>query len=133
VISKYKHWHGFTRNSSTTTKLLECTHDHMIGQLATVAQNNIDVYYIELSKAFDSTVFSKFYLNYKTVVSLVNYLLGRSQCVVLEYCFSSVSGVISGVLQGSVLRPILFLIFINDVISICSGNNYKKTSDKTSK
>jgi hypothetical protein len=46
----------------------------------------------------------------------------RTQCVVLENCFSTVTDVKSGVVQGSVLGPILFLIFINDVTSVCSND-----------
>jgi len=41
--------------------------------------------------------------------------------VAVENCFSSVGKVISGVPQGSVLCPILFIIFINDTDSVCHG------------
>jgi Reverse transcriptase (RNA-dependent DNA polymerase) len=47
----------------------------------------------------------------------------RTQRVVLENCLSSTADVISGVTQGSV---ILFLIFINDVVSTCLGNTTVK-------
>ena len=87
---------------------------------------NIDVVYIDFSKAIDSIVFSKLVCKQKICgylqAWLSSFIHGRSQCFVLENCFSSVSDVISGVPPGSVLGPVLFLIFVNDVISICSGN-----------
>ena len=58
----------------------------------------------------------------KILAWLSSFIHVRSQCVVLENCFSSVSYVIIGVPQGSVSGPVLFLIFVNDVTSICSGN-----------
>ena len=45
----------------------------------------------------------------------MNYLSNRKQCVIIENIKSSSNNVLSGVPKGSILGPILFILFINDL------------------
>jgi hypothetical protein len=121
-----KHQQAFLKNKSAATNLLECTEDWIV---ALTNRQIVDVIYVDFSRAFDSTVFVKLIAkleHYRIAGRLLTwiaaFLHNRTQSVVLENCFSTVTNVNSGVVQGSVLGPTLFLIFNNDITLVCSDN-----------
>ena len=58
-----------------------------------------------------------------------NWLSNRKQRVVLNGCFSEWRDVVSGVPQGSVLGPLLFIIYINDIDDCVAGRILKFADD----
>ena len=92
-------------------------------------KKQIDVIILDFEKAFDTVAHRRLLmkLEYYGVNGSVHrwieqWLVGRTQCVVVEGSKSSDQSVDSGVPQGTVLGPIMFLIYINDIANGVSSS-----------
>ena len=111
--------HGFRKNRSCETQLIE-TVNSLTKSLNDRKQ--VDSILLDFSKAFDKVCHRKLLLklkNYGIPAKLLNwidnFLNDRTQSVVVRGVQSERSIVKSGVPQGTVLGPLLFLVYINDM------------------
>ena len=95
-------------------------------------------FYIDLSKAFDSLQhdillekLAHYGLTNKAIALLKSYLSNRKQYVQLSDVRSSVRPISVGVPQGSILGPLLFNIFINDIVKSSTKFNFILYADDT--
>ncbi|KAF2361426.1 Reverse transcriptase domain, partial [Trinorchestia longiramus] len=126
--------HGFREKSSCLTNLLD-----FFGEVNRIYDSTkvVDFVYLDFQKAFDKVPHEKLMAkveaheirsNYSRWIR--NWLTGRTQSVVIHDETSDLALVTSGVPQKSVLGPLLFIIYINDLdVGIISKIN--KFADDT--
>ena len=125
--------YGFRRDHSTEFATLELTnriHEHLNNGL-----NPITVY-MDLSKAFDTinhkillTKLKHYGIANTEIQWFTNYLTNRFQYVTHNNIKSSLKEITTGVPQGSILGPLLFIIYINDLPSVTDLNIIQYADD----
>jgi len=119
--------YGFIKGRSTVLQLLNIL-DDWTERLESGGQ--IDVIYTDFEKAFDrvphNRLISKLYkynINENIIKWIKAYLHNRVQRVKINSCFSDWANVVSGIPQGSILGPLLFIIYINELPNICESGS----------
>ena len=133
----YRHQYGFRQKHSTIHPILQLLKDIADANDKTTRDVTLSVF-LDLSKAFDT-------INHDILLKklhfygirgvpnswFANYLSNRKQFTEINNCKSALTNVSTGVPQGSILGPILFLLYIND-INNCTLLNLLSFADDTS-
>jgi hypothetical protein len=113
--------HGFMRRRSTQTQQIK-----FMDKITSHYDQNkqLEIIYLDFSKAFDKVSHDKLVnllkhikLHHQLVSWIQHYLSGRSQVTTVESSYSECVPISSGVPQGSVLGPLMFIVYIQDLLT----------------
>ena len=127
--------HGFRSGRSCLTQMLDHFDDIYEGF---TRGEDTDSIYLDYAKAFDKVDLNllvlklrRYGFHNKLIDWIESFLSDREQVVVLNGIHSDIAKVLSGVPQGSVLGPLLFILFINDLEQVVLSSKVSFFADDT--
>ena len=110
-------------------RLLESLNDWT---LCLQTKNQVTVVYIDFSKAFDVVSHDKLFARLHSygirgalLVWLQNFFSNRTHLTKVDLSLSDVAFLVSGVVQGSGIGPLIFLVYINELVSILENHGIR--------
>ena len=132
----YPHQYGFQKNKSTEQAIISIQSKIVD---AFERKENPCCIFLDFAKAFDTVNHSilvnklnHYGIRGKALEWLYSYLNEREQCVPIGNTKSNIEKITCGVPQGSVLGPLLFLLYINDIPNSSSVLKFHLFADDTS-